>query len=154
MRKVDRCERGLPSPPSPWRPDTDEGDHGAVRASALAGYQVNGCVGDNYPPVLAQCGDLENLTVQSTALHRVIEPPPVQGPENGRDDHVETAPECVVGRMTHDVRHRITPLMNDALAVDGHCGAAVMARLRSVHTVITTRTVAGFTDALIHCAVN
>jgi hypothetical protein len=44
--------------------------------------------------------------------------------------------------------------MDDALAVDGHCGAAVIGRLRSVHTVITTRTVAGFTDALIHCAVN
>jgi hypothetical protein len=38
-------------------------------------------------------------------------------------------------------------LTDDALAVDGDGGAAVVGRMRSVHTVITTEIVNGFTDA-------
>ena len=73
----------------------------------------------------------------------------MQGPEDGRDHHIETAPQRVGRRMTHDVRDRITPLMDDPITVDDHGGAAVMGRLGSVHTVITIGTVAGFTDARI-----
>jgi hypothetical protein len=69
MREVNRCEGSLPSPPSPWRPYTDEGDHCAIRTSALSGYQVDSRVGDDYPTVFAQRWDLEKLTVQSAALH-------------------------------------------------------------------------------------
>jgi hypothetical protein len=149
VREVDRCEGSLPSSPSPWRPYTNEGDHGAICTSGFSGYQVDGCVGDDYPAVFAQGRDLEKRAVQSTALHCLVESPPMQGPEDGRDHHIETAPQRVGCRMTHDVRDRITPLMDYPITVDGHGGAAVLGRLGSVHTVLTTGTVAGFTDARI-----
>jgi hypothetical protein len=149
MREIDWCEGGLPSSPSPWSPDTDEGDHGAVRASVLSGYQVDSRVGNDYPPVFVQGRDLENLAVQSAALHRVIESPPMQGPKDRGNHDIETSPQRVVRRMTHDARDRITPLMDDALTVDGHGCATVMGRLESVHAVSTTRAVTGFTDAPI-----
>ena len=146
MCEVNRCKGNLPRFPSPRTPYADEGHDGAVRAPALSGYQIDRCVRNDYPPVFAQGRNLEQLAVQLTGLHRLIEPPPMHGPECGRDHHVQTSPQGVVRRMTHDIRDCITPLMDDALAVDGH-GGAVMGRLGSVHKVITTATVAGFTDA-------
>src|SRR6476619_6035838 len=50
--------------------------------------------------------------------------------------------------MAYDVRDGIPPLMDDALAIDGHAGALVIAgRVGSVHTLITVRTGGRFTDA-------
>ena len=137
----------MPSSPPPWRPYTNKGDHGAICTSGFSGYQFDGCVGDDYPAVFAQGRDLENPAVQSTALHCLIESPPMQGPKDGWDHHIETSSQRVGCRMTHDVRDCITPLMDDAITVDDHGGASVMSRPGSVHTVITTGTVAGFTCA-------
>jgi hypothetical protein len=104
-------------------------------------------VGDDDATVFAQSRDLEEFAVQSTALHCVVEPPPMQGPKRGRDHHVEALPQRVARRMTYDVGYRITPLMDDALTVDGHGVMAVVGRLGSVHTLITTSPAAGFTAA-------
>lgn len=136
----------MPRSGSPGSAHTDEGDHGAVGAAAPSRYQVDGCVGDDYPPVLVQGGDFENLAVQSAALHRVLEAPPVQGSKDGRYHDIETSPQRVARRMPYDVRDPITPLMDDALTVDGHCCATVVGRLGSAHTVITTSAVSGFTE--------
>jgi hypothetical protein len=51
--------------------------------------------------------------------------------------------------MTHDLGDRITPLMDDAVAIDDHAGALVItSRLGSVHTVITVRDGEQFTRAV------
>ena len=108
------------------------------QAGREAGYQVDGCVGDDYPPVLAHSGDLEQLPIQPTGLHRLIEAPPVQWPKGRRDDDVETLADRVGRRITHDFCDPIPPLANDAVAIDGHARAQVMtSRLRSVHALFT-----------------
>jgi hypothetical protein len=68
----------------------------------------------------------------------------MQGPKDGRDHHVEALAQRIAGRMPHDVRNRITPLLDDAVAVDGHRGTAVMRRPGSVHTEVTTGAAAWF----------
>jgi hypothetical protein len=48
--------------------------------------------------------------------------------------------------MTHNLGDSITPLMDDAVAVDSHGGALVItSRLGSVHTLITVRPDTEFT---------
>jgi hypothetical protein len=65
----------------------------------------------------------------------------MQGPKRGRDDDVEISPERVVRRITHNLGDSITPLMDDAVAVDCYAGALIMrGRLGSVHTFNTVRT--------------
>jgi hypothetical protein len=125
----------------------NEGDHGAVSASALAGYQFNIRVGNDYPPVTAKGRNREPPAAHSPALHCPIKAPPMQGPKRRRDDDVEISAENIVRRMTDNLGDHITPLMDDAVAVDGHGSALVMtSRFGSVHTVITVRADMQFTS--------
>lgn len=72
----------------------------------------------------------------------------MHGPKRGRDHDIETSSERIVGGIAHDFGDCITPLMDDALAIDSHAGALVIAgRLGSVHTVSTARNRGRFTDA-------
>ena len=73
----------------------------------------------------------------------------MQRPKDGRDDDVEIPAKRIVCRMTHDFGDCITPLMNDAVAIDGHAGAHVSVRRPgSVHTLVTVPTGIGFTTRL------
>jgi hypothetical protein len=145
-REVDRCERGSPRHPLPRSADTNEGEHGAVCTSALAGYQFNTRVRNDYPPVIAKSRNGELPAARSAALHCPIKAPPMHGPKRGRDDNIEISAERIVRRMTHNLGDCITPLMDDAVAVDGHGGALIItSRLGSVHTLITVRARTEFT---------
>jgi hypothetical protein len=95
--EVKGCEGSLPRRSLPWGPDTDEGDRGALYVSAFARYQRNSRVGNDYPPVFAHGRNLEQLTVKSAALHRLIEAPPMHGPKSGRDYDIETSAERIFG---------------------------------------------------------
>jgi hypothetical protein len=56
-------------------------------------------------------------------------------PKDWRDDNIKTSAERKVCRMTDDLGYSITPLLDDAVAIDGHRGAlAIASRAGSVHT--------------------
>jgi hypothetical protein len=65
---------------------------------------------------------------QSAALHRPIEPVPVQPAKYGRDDDIEIATDRLVRGITHDFGDRVSPLMDDAVAIHGYRGVLVLAR--------------------------
>jgi hypothetical protein len=150
MCEVNRCEGGPPRPALPPGPDTNEGDHAAVGNSAVAGHQFNSCVGNDYPPVFAQGRDLEQLSVESAGLHRLIETPPMQRPQYGRDNDIETLADRLVRRKPHDLGDCVTPLANNAVAIDGHtCAQVIASRSGSVHTLFTVRAIGRFTHVVV-----
>jgi hypothetical protein len=105
-------------------------------------------VGDQYASVVAQGRDLQRPGAHSAAPHRPIEAPPVQGPKDWRDDDIEISAECIARCMTHDLGYCVPPLVNDAVAIDGHSGAlAITGRVGSVHTWITVHCSHQFTHA-------
>ncbi|MDT5237548.1 MAG: putative drug exporter of the superfamily, partial [Mycobacterium sp.] len=139
-REVDRCEGSSPCHALPTGPDTNECDHGAVDSPALAGYQLESCVGNNDPPIAAQRRDLVRHTgvAQSATPHRPIEPVPVQPAKYGRNDDIEITTDRLVRGITHDLGDLVSPLLDDAVAIHGYRGTLVLACLpQSVHTLIT-----------------
>jgi hypothetical protein len=138
----------------PGRTDTDEPDHGALGTSGLVGYQLDGRVGDHYASVVAQGRDLQWPRAHSAALHRPIEAPPVQRPKDWRDDEIEASAERILRSMTDNLGYSITPLVDDAVAINGHGGAlAIASPMGSVHTRITIRASRQFTTRLACAAV-
>jgi hypothetical protein len=69
-------------------------------------------------------------------------------PQDRRDDHIETSAQRVIRRVTHNLGDCITPLMDDACAIDGHAGAQI-GRLGSVHALFTISPGPRFTDAVV-----
>jgi hypothetical protein len=74
-------------------------------------------------------------------------------PEDRWDDDVETSAECIVRCETDDLGYSIAPLVDDAVAIDGHGGAlATVSCAGSVHTWITVRARRRFTTIHVFAA--
>jgi hypothetical protein len=88
------------------------------------------------------------------APHGPIEAPPMHRPEDRWDDDIETLAECIVRCVTDDLGYSIAPLVDDAVAIDGHGGTlATVSRAGSFHTWITVRARRRFTTRLVFAAV-
>lgn len=148
MNQVDRRKSHPPRQPLPCRARADERDNGASSTAVAAQNQFKCCVCDDYSSIVAQRRNLVDLArvTQPTPLHRLVEPVPVQTAQHRRNDDVEIAADRLVGRVPRNVGHRVVPLPDDPLAIDGYCHALPLARpLRGVHILNTAQTGDRFT---------